>query len=197
LKSARGLRSFCDELASAQPSPGGGTAAAASGAMAASLLSMVCGITLKSKKHKDAWSKLASLKEEADTLSTLLLRLATDDALAYDTVVVTSRAKRDAPHDRKAKESYDSAVRGAMEVPMATADACVKVLRLSGAVASLGTKSASSDVEVARRLAAAGVDGAIANVLVNLPYCGDVRFAAEAKERTEQLGREKAGLLAP
>lgn len=197
LKSAKGLRSFCDELASSEPSPGGGTAAAAAGAMAASLLSMVCGITLKSKKHEANWPRLASMKEEADSLSALLLGLATDDALAYDQVVEASRAMRGSPQDAKAKAGYQSAVRRAMEVPVSTAEACVKVLRLSGPVASIGTKNASSDVEVARRLAGTGVDGAIANVLVNLPYCADETFSSAAKKRTEELGSERASLLAP
>jgi len=197
LTSAKGLRAFCDELASAEPSPGGGTAAAAAGAMAASLLSMVCGITLKNKKHEGNWSKLAVLKEESDALSSLLLRLAADDALAYDKVVETTRAKRTAPADGKAVTAYADAVRVAMEVPMSTAEACVKVLRLSENVASTGTKSASSDIEVARRLAGAGVDGALANVLINLPYCMDASFASTAKGKAEELRRERRQTLAP
>jgi formiminotetrahydrofolate cyclodeaminase len=156
---------------------------------------MVCGITLKNKKHRDSWPRLAVLKEEADTLSELLVRLASDDALAYDGVVAASRAKRDAPDDRGAKEAYDGAVRRAMEVPMSTADGCLRVLRLSDPVASLGTRSASSDVEVARSLAVAGIDGALANVLVNLPFCEDEHFATGAKQKVETVGREKASLL--
>jgi len=197
LTSAKGLRAFCDELASAEPSPGGGTAAAAAGAMAASLLSMVCGITLKNKKHEANWSKLAALKEESDALSSLLLRLAADDALAYDRVVETTRARRAAPADGKAGTAYADAVRVAMEVPMATAEACVNVLRLSEKVSSIGTKSASSDIEVARRLAGAGVDGAGANVLINLPYCEDATFASAAKAKVDELEREKTRMLAP
>jgi len=197
LTSAKGLRAFCDELASAEPSPGGGTAAAAAGAMAASLLSMVCSITLKNKKHEGNWSKLALLKEESDALSSLLLRLAADDALAYDRVVETTRAKRNAPADAEAATAYSDAVRVAMEVPMSTAEACLKVLSLSEKVAAVGTKSASSDIEVAKRLAGAGIDGAVANILINLPYCEDAPFASAAKGKVEELGREKTRILAP
>ena len=197
LTSAKGLKAFCDEIASAEPSPGGGSAAAAAGAMAASLMAMVCGITLKSKKHEANWPKLAVLKEESDTLSSLLLRLAADDALAYDRVVDATRAKRNAPSDGVMATAYADAIRVAMEVPMSTAEACVKVLRLSEKVASVGTKSASSDIEVGRRLAGAGVDGAIANVLINLPYCEDAPFASTAKCKAEELEREKRRILAP
>lgn len=197
LKSAKGLKEFCDDLASAEPSPGGGTAAAAAGAIAASLLSMVCGITLKSKKHEKDWPRLASLKEEADALSTLLLRLAEDDAIAYDMVVDGARAKRKAPDDKDTQAAYAAAVRRAMDVPMSTAEACVRALTLSQAVASAGTKSASSDIEVARRLAGAGVDGALANVMINLPYCEDSSFSSLVKRKAEGLARDKERLLAP
>ncbi len=197
LRSADGLRAFCEDLGSALPSPGGGTAAAAAGAMAASLLSMVCGITLKSRKHEGNWPRLGALQSEAVSLTSELLRLAEDDALAYDRVVDASRAKRLAPEDGTAQTEYESAVRNATEVPMATADACVRVLRLSSEVARLGTRSAASDVEVARRLAGAGVDGAVANIRINLPYCVDTGFAADAVEAAGRLVAEKDGLLAP
>lgn len=197
LRSSDGLRAFCDDLASPEPSPGGGTASAAAGAMAASLLSMVCGITLKSKRHEQDWPRLAALKADADGLASRLVGLAGEDAAAYDAIVESARARRKAPGDHAAEEAYGAAVRRAMEVPMSTAEACVRVLALSQAVASSGTRSASSDVEVARLLAGAGVEGAVANVLVNLPSCEDAAFGSAAKARAEGLRRDMARLLAP
>lgn len=197
MKGITGLKAFCDDLASPEPSPGGGTAAAAAGAMAASLLSMVCGITLKSKKHEANWPKLAILKERADNLTSLLLNSAEADALAYDSVVSAARAKRENPGDKRAAATKEAAVRAAIDVPTSTAGFCVDVLKLAHEVASVGTKSASSDIDVAKLLAAAGADGAVANIMINLPYCEDASFAARSKERAEALGRDKARLLAP
>lgn len=196
MKGMKGLKEFCDDLASPEPAPGGGTAAAAAGAMGAALLSMVCGITLKSKKHEANWPRLGLLKRRADEVTSLLLGSADLDAETYLTVVRSARARRDAPDDRGAAAAYEEAVRKAIEVPTSTAEMCLEVLRLAGEVASVGTKSASSDIEVARLLAAAGVDGAVANMMINIPSCPDQSFAASTREKAEGIAREKAGLTA-
>ena len=192
-----GLKAFCDDLASDRPSPGGGTAAAAAGAMSASLLSMVCGITLKSRKHEQNWPALADLKSQADELAALLLKSAEADAASYDAVVRTARAKRESPDDRRAEAAYDEAVQKAIEVPASTAEMCVKALELAREVASVGTRSAASDIEVARLLAAAGAEGAVANIMINLPYCRDATYSSRARERAEALRRRKERGSAP
>ncbi|MEW5747305.1 MAG: cyclodeaminase/cyclohydrolase family protein [Candidatus Thermoplasmatota archaeon] len=195
LKGFKGLEAFCKDLASDQPAPGGGSASAAAGAMAASLLSMVCGVTLKSKKHEANWPKLALLRRRADSLSGLLLRTAEADSAAYVMLVIRAKAKRADPSNHKAVAAFDASVRSAMDIPASTAEQCLAVLRLSQEVAALGTKSASSDIEVARLLAAAGVDGAVANVMVNIPSCSDHAYAARAKEAADEALREKARLI--
>lgn len=196
LRGADGLRAFCEDLASPEPSPGGGTASAAAGAMAASLLSMVCGITLKNKRHEADWPRLSELRDRAEELRSRLLRQAELDAAAYQEVVLRSREKRMSPGDAPAADACEMAVQEATRVPMSTAEACIQALRLSLEVAKVGTKSASSDIEVATRLAEAGVDGAVANILVNVPYSEDEAFRALARERADQLSHEKKALVA-
>ncbi len=195
LKGFKGLEAFCKDLASDEPAPGGGSASAAAGAMAASLLSMVCGVTLKSKKHEANWPKLALLRRRADSLAGMLLRAGELDSTAYMALVVRAKAKRADPEDSKAMAAFDEAVRATMEAPAFTAKHCLEVLRLAQDVTALGTKSASSDIEVARLLAAAGVEGAVANVMVNIPYCSDQAYAARAKEAADEALREKARLI--
>lgn len=195
LKGFKGLEAFCKDLASDEPAPGGGSASAAAGAMAASLLSMVCGVTLKSKKHEANWPKLALLRRRADSLAGMLLRAAELDSTAYTVLVVRAKAKRADPEDYKAVADFDEAVRATMDAPAFTAKHCLDVLRLAQEVAGIGTKSASSDIEVAMLLAAAGVDGAVANVMVNIPYCRDQAYAARAKEAADEALREKARLI--
>ncbi len=192
-----GLKAFCDELASDEPSPGGGTAAAAAGAMSASLLSMVCGITLKSRKHEKDWPRLAALKAQTDELAALLLKAAGADATSYQEVVRAARARRGSPDDQRAVDAYDDAMKKAIEVPASTAEMCVRALELAREVASVGIKSASSDIEVAELLAAAGVEGALANIMINLPYCADKSYSARAGERAAELRRRKDGHPAP
>lgn len=188
MRSGKGLEEFCRELASPEPSPGGGTAAAAAGAVAASLLSMVCGVTLKNKRHEHSWEQLRALRTRADELAERLLSLAEEDAAAYDRMVETGKAGRQRPGDEGAAADHSEAVARATEVPMRTAESCAEVLELAGEVGRLGTRSASSDVDVARHLAVAGAKGGLANVMINLPYCTGKAYADEVRARAKDVG---------
>ncbi len=52
------IETFLTELASAAPTPGGGGAAAISGAMGAALVSMVCNLTIGKKKYAEVEAEL-------------------------------------------------------------------------------------------------------------------------------------------
>ena len=186
MNSLDGLRSFCLELSSDQSSPGGGTAAAASGAMAASLLIMVCRITGSSKKYEQSWPELLKLRSELEGLRDQLLSLSRDDARAYDEVVVAFRKKKDRDDDASRK-GVESALKHAAEVPLRTVEACSRVLGLTGKVAKLGIRSASSDVGVASLLAEAGLKGAALNIRINLKSMSDKSFTTSMEDTLTKL----------
>jgi len=179
LRNVEALKSFCLELSSDAPSPGGGTASAAAGAMAASLLMMVCGITAKSKRHESNKERLEALKAQLSMRRDELIDLSREDARAYDLVVEAMRKNRENANIRTAQD----ALKLAAEIPMKTAAKCIEVLEASIGVAELGTRSASSDVGVAVLLAEAGFKGASMNVQINLKDVRDSRFVESAKER--------------
>ena len=186
LESLDGLRSFCLELSSEQPSPGGGTAAAASGAMAASLLIMVCGVTSRSGKHEQSRPELLKMTAELAELRDRFLSLSREDARAYDGVVAAFKRRKER-EDEAAQKAVEVALKHAAEVPLRTAEACDHVLILAGKVAVLGTRSASSDVGVAVLLAEAGLNGAALNVRINLKSISDKSFAAQAEDKIRAL----------
>ena len=176
LDTVEGLRSFCLELSNDRPSPGGGTASAAAGAMAASLLVMVCAITARSKKHASSVSELTRLHEVLETERDGLIRLALWDARAYDSLMEAVRKARAEQGSKVAFKEMDEALRRAAEVPLDTAAACLRVLEYAEKVAELGTRSASSDVGVAVLLAEAGLNGASKNVMINLKEINDIGY---------------------
>ena len=176
------FRAFCLELSSDQPSPGGGSASAAAGAMAASLLIMVCGVTAKSKKYEGSKARMDELSRLLAKDRDELIRLAGDDARAYDLVVDAIRKRKLNP-DVDAEEAFQASLRRAAEIPLTTASLCVSVLEHAVVVAELGTKSASSDVGVAWELANAGFLGATMNVAINIRHIEDRRFVDEASGR--------------
>src|SRR5690606_30526037 len=60
--------SFLDAVASAEPAPGGGSAAAHAGALAAGLVAMVARLTLGKKKYADVQDAMTALLSEAEAL---------------------------------------------------------------------------------------------------------------------------------
>ena len=184
MKDVEALRSFCMELSSDQPSPGGGTASAAAGAMSASLLIMVCGVTGRSKRHIGHWQEIKDIKTALVNRRDDLLRLAKEDAQAYDDLVEASKRRRanDTPENM---ERFQASLKRAADIPARTAAECCTVLEQSVIVAGIQTRNASSDTLVAVMLAEAGFNGASANVDINLRDITDNDFVQGAQKRLQ------------
>jgi formiminotetrahydrofolate cyclodeaminase len=169
--------------------------------MAASLLAMVCGITAGSKKHAGSKPILQQHRDAFRALSEDLVRLAAEDANAYDSVV-ESMKKRKASPGPITDNAVQKALSYAAEVPMSTMAKCLKLLEASAIVAKMGVRSASSDVGVAILLAEAGFRGAAMNVRINLNGISDKAFSASVEadiktqeERASEAARKALSLL--
>ena len=159
------IEPFLEKLAAPTAVPGGGSAAAAAGAMAAGLAEMVASMSRGKKAYaqhevqlSEALARLAALRAE--------LTSAIDaDAEAYTAVVKAYKA---------AKESADNAglvpaaLQIAAEVPLGVAEKSAEVERTATALRAITSPNMKSDLTAAIALASAGRDGAIANVEINL-----------------------------
>src|SRR5262245_1681289 len=79
----RRLGDFLEALASGESTPGGGAAAALTGAMGAALVAMVCRLTLGRPRYAEVAPLMEESAAEADRLRGELLALADADAEAY------------------------------------------------------------------------------------------------------------------
>jgi formiminotetrahydrofolate cyclodeaminase len=176
------IEGFCASLASAAPTPGGGTASAAAGALGAALVSMVCELTLSKEKYRDAHEALAPIAAEAKEAGEELRRLMTEDAEAFEGI---ARARK-MPKVTEAEQ----AARLAADVPMRTARAATDLLDRVPLLAEKGNPNAISDAGVAALLLSAAAEGALLNVSINLPGIEDGGFVAEMERKTAELSRE-------
>jgi len=164
LSKKSGLSEFLDGLAAQTPTPGGGSAAAAAGAMAASLGAMVARL-----------SKLdpAPFEEDRAFLGDAVQR----DADAYNAVVAAYKR----PKDQRAP-FVEEAMKGATQVPLEVLERTRKLSRNLEQLAAGSPAKFGSDVTTARALAEAAQKGARANVEINLQYLpeGEYRTAVEA-----------------
>ncbi len=195
------LAAVADEVRGASPAPGGGSVAALSGCMAASLVAMVCRLTAGKPAYAEHEAEALAVMAAADALAGRLLAAVDEDTAAYLGVVAAYRRPRETPQEVAARaQAIETAVRYAAEVPLATAAACLEVLELVDRLRRGFNAAAASDLGVAVQAAVAGVRGAALNVAINIPSLGDEAAAADLRDsaaaietRAEELA---AGLWA-
>src|SRR5579859_4403419 len=123
-----GVEPFIEQLAAPTATPGGGSAAAASGAMAAGLAAMVASMSRGKKAYaqyerelSEAISRLSQLREE--------LKASIDaDAESYNSVMAAYKKARESS---SAHGLVDSALKQATRVPLNVAEKSGEVLRIS------------------------------------------------------------------
>ncbi|MET1232367.1 MAG: cyclodeaminase/cyclohydrolase family protein [Candidatus Limnocylindrales bacterium] len=172
---------FLARLASADPTPGGGSASAVAGAMAASLLTMVAALSVGRPKYAPYASTLERAAAVGTEMQARLLALADDDARAYDAFAAALKLPRDAPEEvAERTAAIRAASRTATAVPMEIVRACRTVVDELESLAGRSNLNAASDLVVGALLIDAAARGAAANVFINLPSVGDSEFEDRA-----------------
>lgn len=180
-------------LASSEPTPGGGTAAAIAGAMGASLLVMVTGLAKSKSNTDDEKAALAAARAAIDPVGARLTQLADADTESFNAVMAAFRLAKSTDDEKAARTAaIQLALRGATIVPLDTLRACVEALDHGRAVAEHGNRSAASDAGVAIGLLKAAADGAAANVRINLGSLKDAVFVSETEAETVRLSSAAA-----
>ncbi len=171
---------FLDALATSEPTPGGGSAAAMAAAIAAGLLSMVCNLTVGQEKFADVEEEVRAVLAESEHIRHHLIELAEQDMAAYGSFVKAQRMPRGLPEERRERTiCMQAALRECTSVPLEIARASRRLLELSPTVAEKGNASAVTDVGVAAVLAEACARGAGLQVRVNLAWLKDADYVAE------------------
>jgi len=183
---------FIQELASESPAPGGGSAAAMAGAMAAALCAMVSRLTVGKEKYREAWAGMEEVKREADALAPRLLGLADEDTAAFRAVMSARRLPRGTDAERAARErAIREAVLKSAEVPLETLKSARSIARLAAAAAERGNPNCITDAGTAAQMARAAAMAAAYNVRVNLPGVADsglrARIASETSDALEEV----------
>ncbi|GJD53277.1 Methenyltetrahydrofolate cyclohydrolase [Methylobacterium crusticola] len=182
---------FLDGLASEQPTPGGGGAAAISGAMGAALVSMVCNLTIGKKKYAEVEAEMTEARARSEALRRQLTGMIAEDVAAFTAVMAAYGLPKGSDAEKEARRAaIQGALREATDVPLACARACRAVIDLCEGVARQGNLNVISDAGVAVLSAQAGLRSAALNVLVNARAMEDRAFA---QERLAELDRLLAG----
>ncbi len=182
------VRTFLDELASASPTPGGGSASALAAAMGAAMVSMACNLTIGREKFKEVEAELQEVLAQAETLRTELTAAVDADTTAYSAVSAAYKLPKGTDEEKAARTAaIQGALRGATEVPLHVARAAATLLPLTEVAQRKANPNVASDARVAEMLARAGRDGAIANVEINLGSLQDADYVLRIRAELDQL----------
>jgi formiminotetrahydrofolate cyclodeaminase len=187
--------SFLDALASSAPTPGGGGAAAAMGAMGAALVAMVCNLTIGKKGYEAVEADVRTLLAEAEASRQRLTQMVEDDKTAFDTLMAAYRLPKATDEDKAARSAaIQAGLKVATESPLACARDCAEVVRLSARAARDGNLQVISDAGVGVLAAWAGLRSAALNVHINSPQIKDRDWADRAEQSLAALIEECAPL---
>ena len=184
------LRDFQDALASSDPTPGGGTAAAVALGQATALTRMVAQLTLGKEKWQEGW--IGAEKAEAICHKTYVRsgELAQLDSDAFDQVMAAFRLPKSNDEEIQIRRnSIRQATLKASEIPYETVVLGMELLSCQEALAVHGNGNAVSDVGVAALLTSAAVKGALFNVEINLQSL-PVEMGGEMRERAPAIRME-------
>jgi formiminotetrahydrofolate cyclodeaminase len=193
---AETIDSFLARLASAQPAPGGGAAAA----LAAALIAMVCRISLRRAPAVTAigapegraagWpAAIEEIRDEADDLRGRLVAMMEEDADAYAAVI---EARRSAAELRRA--TLPQALQRATTVPLAIARASARLLELADAARAHACPGTIGDLVGAVTLAGGALEMAELMARINLREVEDATYVVAAQATLAGLASEAAAL---
>lgn len=193
--------SFLDELASALPAPGGGSAAAYAGAMGAALVAMVSGLTIGRKKYAEVEAEMQAVHVIAEKLRADMTQAVEDDAASFEAVIGAFKLPKETEEQQTARTAaIQVATMNAAHIPLHSAENSVKIMELAVKCAEHGNLNAISDAMSGFAMARASLTAAGYNVRINVnslpdkdagqPYLDELAALEKEAEKLEKKIRK-------
>ena len=189
------LQYYLDELASAKSTPGGGSAAALSGAMGAALASMVARLTLGKTDYADVAEKVVvvakwmqpeieALLQQTEKLRERFQQLMQEDIDAYGRLSASFKMPRTTPEEVNARsKSIQAQLVEAALVPLEMAECGSSLVKCCCRIAEIGNVNVLSDVATGALLASSAGAGAAWMVRANLRAMKDLELVEVLSKR--------------
>lgn len=163
------LQEYLTDLASGQPTPGGGSAAALSGAMASALACMVAHFTLNKADYAAVHPEMETLLQGGEQARERFQQLMQADIDAYSQLSACFKMPRTTDQERVARtQAIQTALSSAALVPLEVAELAAQLVQYCQRIAEIGNKNVISDIATATSLASGAANGASWMVRTNL-----------------------------
>lgn len=177
------IQQYFDELSSSSPTPGGGNVSAICGALASSLGTMVCNLTIGKKKYFDVEQEMISIRENLIRYKKLFLDLAENDNKAFEKVINAMKLPKTTDFEKEIRiKAIEEATLFAADIPARVMKAAYEILPHLRNVIEKGNVNSISDAGVAAVLISTASKGAYLNVLINCNSLTNKVIAEEIKK---------------
>lgn len=188
----KSLKEYIDNVASGDPTPGGGSVSALAGSLGGALTNMVSNLTVGKKAYEELPEEIKSHilnnSKEIAKLTEEIVGIVDEDTKAFDKVMEAFKMPKETDEEKAARSvAIQDGYKIALEVPLRCAEKCLKILELQEVFANYGNVNAITDVGVGTLLAYSGLEGALFNVTINLGSIKDEEFKKENEAKVNNL----------
>ena len=178
-------RKFVEVLASNEPAPGGGGAAALVGAIGTALGNMVGSLTVGKKKYADVEEEIIALKAKCDALQKDLLDQVEADEINFVPLAKAYGIPKDDPNRDTIMEE---ATLVACSTPVKIMELCAEAMEAIKIFAEKGSRLAVSDAGCGAVCVKAAMQAASLNVFINTK-------TLKNREVAEEMNAKCLGLM--
>jgi formiminotetrahydrofolate cyclodeaminase len=182
----KSIEEFLDDLSSSNSIPGGGSAAALSGALNAAVVSFIANLTIGKKKYQEVEAEAKEILVESEELKKEMLLMIDQDSKILSDILDSYKAGD--------QERVKSVCQDAVEFSMDMTKKAVRLMRLSLEISEIGNRMLASDFEVAAYIGDAAVGSAIANVKINLKSLDNEEYKENIRKEYLKLQNESSRL---
>lgn len=188
----RTLKEFVSDVASSNPTPGGGSVAALVGTIGGALINMVGNLTIGKKIYEEvpdeAKTKMEKNHIEVEKIVESLANIVDEDSTAFDGVMIAFKLPKETVEEKTIRSNaIQEGYKKALEVPLKCAMECHRILELQDVFAEYGNVNAITDVGVGTLLAYSGLEGALFNVTINLKSVKDDIYRNDTENKVNAL----------
>ena len=171
------LKEFADETASESPAPGGGSVAAYSGVLAASLTSMVANLSANKRGWEDKVETMSEYAYQAQQIKNKLLKLVDEDTKSFNQVMLANSLPKNTDLEKeKRNQAIEESNQYAAQIPFNVMQTIFESLELIKQMTENGNPNSITDAGVAMLCARSGIIGAFLNVKINASGINDKDF---------------------
>ncbi len=185
------IKEYLEKTASNTALPGGGSGAALSAAVAASLVEMVANLTIGKKGFEAVEAQMKKIAKQASESRHRLTEQIDRDSDAYNQVMTAFKMPRETEAQKKLRsEAIQNGLKQAARVPLGVAQDALEIIELAREVVAKGNKNAVTDGAVGVMMARTAAMGALFNVKINLSAIKDSDFVRQVAAQVTQLEKE-------